>query len=141
MNSTHHQNANARRKSRPTITWPTPETGLVSGMFDGTPAWRRAVFGVADLYATRPGLCEATKGQYPPRFVWWLERWTRGELTRWQNKRTPTFRQNQRRALVLAALDRVDWDALAHHFEAQAERDRTECVEADATAVQRRAEP
>lgn len=122
------------------MEWPTPETELVAGMFDTAPNWRNAVAAVADLYATRPGLCEATKGQYPPRFVWWLERWTRGELTRWQKKRTPTFRQTQRRALVLAALDRVDWNALANYFEAQAERERPERAEAETPAVQRRAE-
>jgi hypothetical protein len=95
--------------------WPTPETKLVAAMFQRRVGWQRAAEGVAHLYATHHTLCEISKGHYPPRFVWWVERWVRDELTKW--KRSGTDTQHDRRQLVLAALDRVHWDSIAEHLE------------------------
>jgi hypothetical protein len=95
--------------------WPTPETTLVAAMFKQRPVWQNSAVAIAGLYATRPTLCEISKGHYPPRFVWWVERFVRDKLTNW--KRGGTDTQRDRRKLVLAALDRVHWDAIAEHFE------------------------
>jgi hypothetical protein len=100
--------------------WTTPETKLVAGIIERTPRWPDVVMGVARLYARNPGLCDATRGEYPPRFAWWLERWVWAGLTRWKRKHTQT--QGNRRRLVEAALARVEWQALADHY---AEREAT----------------
>lgn len=102
--------------------WPTPETGTVAGMFKEHYPWQRAAIGVADLYARQPALCDDTRGHYPPRFAWWVERWVRDQLTKWKGDCTPT--QKARRALVVDALARVDWDALADALAARAARRR-----------------
>jgi hypothetical protein len=116
--------------------WPTPETKLVAAMFQHRIGWQRAAEGVATLYATRPTLCEISKGHYPPRFVWWVERFVRDGLTKW--KRSGTETQHDRRQLVLAALDRVHWAAIAEHFERAAAEHRERYP--NGMAVRRKAE-
>jgi hypothetical protein len=116
--------------------WPTPETKLVAAMFQRRIGWQRAAEGVVTLYATRPSLCEISRGHYPPHFVWWVERFVRDELTKW--KRSGTETQHDRRQLVLAALDRVEWDALAEHFQHLAAENRVPYLEG--MAVRRKAD-
>jgi hypothetical protein len=110
---------NHRRKD-----WPTPETGVASRVIETQRGGLGAVYAVADLYATRPGLCEATRGHYPPRFSWWLERWVRESVCKWGKDPTPV--QRARRELVLAALARVDWDTLADYYAKPADRYRVD---------------
>lgn len=118
--------------------WATPETALAVDILERMHGLRRSVFAVADLYATRPGLCEATRGHYPPRFAWWLERWVRDGVAKWKkprNNATPV--QSARRELVAAALARVDWDTLADHYTECAAQERAEREREDGTARRR----